>query len=374
MDNKEKLKQIRQQIDSIDSQLIALFEQRMNTAEAVADIKKAENLALTDDDREQSIVERAIQMTETNLAGEVTTFMRTIMALSKAMQKKYLMDSEQPLLPQSKEGSKLGVMVAYQGIKGAWGEQACLKFFPENPNTSFDNFEDVFIGVSENKVSYGIVPIENSQTGAIGEVYDLLRKYGCYIVGQTWVDVNHCLMGTADTSLKDIREVFSHPEGFRQCHRFLRDKSWDLTVCNNTAIAADMVAKKQEKRYAAIGSPRAAEINNLKIIEHNIIDDAHNKTRFIVIASSPEYTSSSDTVSITFITAHRSGALCDVLFPLMAGGVNLSRIESRPVADGKYCFFADLKGNIQDEKLAAAVKLAASNCIYLEVLGCYNQI
>ncbi len=373
MDNKDKLKQIRELIDVIDGDLIPLFEKRMNVAQTVADVKKDGNLALTDFDREQAIVDRAVKLADESLTGEVTTFMRTVIALSKAIQKKYLMDSDQGLLPTGREPKKTDITVAFQGTKGAWGEHACVQLFPDNQMVNYENFEDVFAGVSENKVAYGVVPIENSQTGAIGEVYDLLRKYGCYIVGQTWVNAHHCLMGLQDAEIQDIREVFSHPEGFRQCSRFLRDKSWDLTACKNTAIAAEMVAKNQEKRYAAIGSPRACELNGLKIIEPNIVNDINNKTRFIAISNAPEYDNTSDIVSITFITAHRSGALCDVLFPLMAGGVNLSRIESRPVADGKYCFFADLQGNINDEKLASAVKLAASNCIYLEVLGCYKE-
>lgn len=246
--------------------------------------------------------------------------------------------------------------------------------FKDNKKIGLDSFEDVFQSVKDGKVDYGVVPIENSRTGAIGEVYDLLRKYGCYIVAQTWVPVRHCLIANKGAKIEDIREVFSHPEGFRQCGNFLKGRAWDLTSCRNTAVAVEMVAmEKENRRIAAIGSKRAADLHDLDIIVPDIIDDKANKTRFIAIASAPEYDEACDTISITFSVSHRSGALCEVLFHFMSAGINLSRIESRPMMGNKYCFFADLEGNILDKNVTRGIRNALACCGYLEVLGCYKS-
>ncbi len=364
------IKTLRTQIDSIDAKMLELFSERMKVSEEVARIKQSSNMALTDEKREQEIINNAVSQTDNSLKGETTMFMRSLLSLSKAHQRKELLGSEPLLNPRKPKTGKL--TVGYQGVPGAWGEKALMQYFSDADQKEHDSFEDVFAAVKNKEVDYGVVPIENSQTGAIGEVYDLLRKYGCYIVGQTWVEVKHCLMGTTDAKLQDVREVFSHPEGFKQCSDFLKGRAWDLTACRNTAMAAELVASRNETRAAAIGSPRAAELNGLQILAPDIMDRAENKTRFIVIADEPEFNEDCDTVSLVFITAHRSGALCEALFSFMSEEVNLSRIESRPVSGGKYCFFADLQGNIQNKAVASSINQALAASDYLEVLGCYS--
>lgn len=373
MDSKQQISQVREDLDMIDGQMLDLFQKRMELIDKIAEIKRLGNIAITDEAREQIIVNSAVSMGKTELKGEIITFMRSLMGLSKLRQRKLLFDNtEEQLLPPPRTAPKENIAISYQGLPGAWGEQAAMQLFEGAKITGQESFEDVFSAVKNKKANYGVVPIENSRTGAIGEVYDLLRKYGCYIVGQTWVQVRHCLMAAPGTDIQDIREVFSHPEGFRQCNHFLKRRAWDLTACRNTAVAAELVAERRDKRFGAIGSERAARLNQLEVIASDIMDDDANKTRFIAIAEAPEYDSTCDTVSITFSTSHRSGALVEVLFPLMAEEINLTRIESRPMKGDKYCFFADLKGNIMDENLARGIRHAATSSGYLEVLGCYR--
>ncbi len=375
MDAKEKLKKVREKLDILDDELLELFEKRMQLSDEVAAIKQEGNIAMTDEAREQIVVDRAVGMVDAQYKGETTAFVRSVMGLSKMRQRKLLFDiaEDEPLLPPSRTHITDNVRIAYQGLPGAWGEIAAMQYFGDAPREGVERFEDVFKAVKEKKVSYGLVPIENSRTGAIGEVYDLLRNYGCYIIGQTWVQAKQCLLALPGTKLEDIREVFSHPEGFKQCNTFLKKFAWDLTACRNTAVAAQMVKERDNKRFAAIGSRRAAQFNGLEVLMPDIMDDDKNQTRFIVIADAPEYDESSDTVSVIFRTAHRSGALCDVLFPLMAGEVNLTRIESRPMSGGRYCFFTDVRGNIADEHLSTALRHAGSVCGYMEILGCYKE-
>lgn len=372
MNSKDRIETVRADLDRIDSQLRDLFEQRMELVDIVADAKRISNIAIQDDEREQAIVDRAVSRSKEHYQGEIITFFRTILGLSKFRQRKLLYDHrEDSMIPAPKKPLEGAIAVAYQGTAGAWGELASIQLYQEAEKKAFNTFEDVFQAVKRKEVQYGILPIENSKTGAIGEVYDLLRKYGCYIVGQTWVKSRHCLMALPGTKLNEIREVFSHPEGFRQCDHYLKEKPWDQTAYRNTAIAAKAVSERGDKRFAAIGSPRAAELYGLEILATNIMDDQENRTRFIAIADAPEYDASCNTVSITFRTGNRSGALCEVLFQLMASGLNLSRIESRPMYGESFCFFADLDGNILEENVIRGLRHAAASCGYLEVLGCY---
>lgn len=368
----EKLKSLRAQIDVIDKDLIDLFEKRMEVVENVAKVKKVANIPLTDESREAEVVKNACSNLKEDFKGEAEVFMKGVMAVSKIRQRKLLHGEEEISFPPSALAPNENVKVVYQGIAGAWGEEAGKKLFPKAEIYNLEeSFESVFKEVKEKRAQLGIVPIENSHTGAIGEVYDLLGKYGCYIVGQVWIDINQCLMVNAGAKVEDIREVFSHPEGFKQCSDFLNKKSWDLTAYKNTAIAAKAVFDKKDKRFAAIGSANAAKLYGLKALDINITNSVLNKTRFIAIADVPIYTKKSDTVSLKVITAHKSGALLNALFPFSAFNVNLKRIESRPIYGGKYGFFIDLEGNIEDENIKKALKMANSECAYLEILGCY---
>lgn len=372
MDCKEKLLGLRQNIDEVDRDMLDLFGRRMMISEQIADVKSAGNIAVTDESREQQVLDRTAAAVSENNRADALAFMRTLMALSRLRQNTRMMPSSGLLFPKSAEAPAKKLSIAFQGVVGAWSEQAAQQLFPGSPLQSCDYFEDVFEIVKSGQADFGVLPIENSQTGAIGEVYDLLRRHGCYITGQTWVTVSQCLLACEGATVSDIREIFSHPEGFNQCRRYLKGRNWTLTSCRNTAYAAKMVAEKQDLKNAAIGSRNAAKAHGLTVISPDITDNANNQTRFIAIAANPIYDENSDITSITFSTAHKSGALCAVLQSFMLSGINLSRIESRPVSAGKYRFFADLQANILEERTLDALRLASAHCDYFEVLGCYR--
>ena len=374
MEPKEKLNQLRQQIDLLDKELIRLFQDRLFLTDEIAEVKVVGNIAINDLTREDQVIEAAMARVNSENHEDIANYMRGVIAISKLRQNKRLLPEGDLFFPVSAEAKKQDNTVAFQGTAGAWGEEAAMRMFPNAALCQADYFEDVFTKVKSGEADFGAVPIENSQTGAIGEVYDLLRRYGCYIVSQVWIPVAHCLMANKDTNLDNIREVYSHPEGFRQCYRFLKNKHWELTASSNTAIAARTVARNNDLRSAAIGSKRAAEISGLAVLAQDIMDDPGNKTRFIAIAAQPVYDKSSDIVCVTFSTAHKSGALCTVLQSFMQAGINLSRIESRPASGGNYRFFADLNANILDDKITAALKRASVNCDYFEILGCYSTM
>ena len=371
----ERLTEVREKINHIDEQMIALLHERQGLADEVAKIKRENNIALVDPKRETEIVNRVATLVPDEEKADAMLFQRMVMGLSKSRQRLRLFGRAEEYRFPAPSAPKTDLpIVAFQGVRGAWAELAAQRLFEDANFTSMESWDDVFRAVSYGEADYGVLPIENSQTGGIGEVYDLLRKYGCYIVGQTWVRIEHCLMGLPNANLTDIREVVSHPEGFKQCRNFLRGKAWDLTACRNTAVAAERVAKENNPRLAAIGSERAAELNGLSVLARDIVGDPSNRTRFILVAAAPEYNESCDTVSVIFRTAHRSGALCDVLFPLLAEGINMTRLESRPTGEkGKYCFFCDLEGHIDDTTIRSAFRQIGACCDYLEILGCYPQ-
>ncbi|MDR0596353.1 MAG: chorismate mutase [Clostridiales Family XIII bacterium] len=373
MSDKE-ITELRERIDKVDEALVDLFNKRMQITKKVGDYKREHNLAIHDPGREQSVVDSAVSRTPNELKSEVTLLMRSLMALAREYQRGLLLGADENFLPPPAEPKRDGVRAVYQGVPGAWSAQAAQKLFPGASPSAVEYFEDVFTAVKNGSADYGIVAIENSQSGAIGETYDLLRKYGCYVVGRTWIDIRHCLLAKPGTKPTDIREVYSHPEGFRQCHRFLMEKPWDKIAMSNTAVAARSVSESDSDRTAAIGSRLAAELNGLDVIAEDIMDSANNRTSFVVIAAQPEYTAESNLISTTFALAHRPGSLCEALLPFVSNGLNLTRIESRPQGDERYRFFAELTGNILDPEVRDTLRHVAGVTEYMEVLGCYNTI
>jgi len=372
MESRAELEVLRGNIDSIDTELVELFNKRMGISEQIAKVKAQGNIAVTDTSREEKIIAKALSGCREDMKSETQSLMRTIMAMSKLRQNDKLGLSDAVSFPPSSQHKTGNIKAAYQGVPGAWSQQGAETLFPGAETQACEYFEDVFTAVKEGRADYGVLPIENSQTGAIGEVYDLLRRYNCYIVSQVWISAAQCLLALPDTRLTDIREVFSHPQGFNQCSRYLKNRSWDLTACRNTAFAASMVSERGSNRYAAIGSRKAASIYGLNVLAPDIADNKNNKTRFIAISNKPVYDASSDITSITFSTPHKSGALCAVLQSFMLSGINMSRIESRPASTGNYRFFADLQTNA--ETAMDALRMAAAQCEYFEVLGCYSDM
>lgn len=368
----EDIKSIREKIDAIDDNLVTGFAERMKLAEAVAGYKRENNLAVMDAAREQAIIDKAIAKAPADLNGEVSILMRTLMALSRERQRELMLSGEEALLPPPAAHKTENVKCVYQGVPGAWSHQAAAKLFPDAGLLPVDYFDDVFTSVKDGAADYGVVPIENSRTGAIGETYDLLRKYNCYIVGRTWIDIRHCLMAKPETEFADIREVHSHSEGFSQCRSYLTGRNWDLMNSSNTAVAAKKVRSSPGNTSAAIGSRAAAEIYGLAVLQADIMDQADNRTSFVVIGREPEYDNESDRISVTFSLAHRSGSLCEALMPYMAAGINLARIESRPASAGSFRFFAEIEGNILDPVMIDALRHALAVTEYFEVIGCYS--
>ena len=267
--------------------------------------------------------------------------------------------------------------IGYQGVKGSFSEEAMISFFGENNKSlNYEKFEDVFISLKNDEIDYGILPFENSCTGAITSVYDLISKYGFYIVGEECIKINQNLVGVKDATVDDIKEVYSHPQGFEQSKNFLRNhEDFKLIYFYNTAISAKHVSKLNDKSKAAIASSRAAKIYNLDILAKNIHDNNNNHTKFVIISKNLESSKESNKITVSFSLENRAGSLYNLLGHFVKNNLNMIKIESRP-SNGElweYVLYVDLEGNINDEKVKNAIKLIKEETRYFKLLGCYKK-
>lgn len=357
--------QCRQELDVIDAQLVWLFEKRMQVAREAAAYKLENHLKILDTTREQEILEnRAAQIQDPMLKQPVKDLFREILRLSRQEQKRHL---DQMLSTE---------VVGYMGVPGAFGESAVVGFFGEScQRTCYKTFEEVFAAVAKGEIKYGVLPVENSSSGSINTVYDLMGKYALNIVGEQLVRVEHCLLGVPGATLDDITTVYSHEQGFAQCPVFLGEHpGWVTTPYFNTAIAARHVAQLGEKQNAAIASRLAARHYGLEILVPDIHSYDGNHTRFLIISNSPTPIGAPDKATITFSVRHERGTLMRALSSFVAMGMNLTHIESRPLhnSNWEYCFYVDLTGNVSENNLLILMEALDKDCQDCRLLGAYR--
>ncbi|MGL6175259.1 MAG: prephenate dehydratase [Cellulosilyticaceae bacterium] len=268
--------------------------------------------------------------------------------------------------------------VGFQGVPGSFSEAATLGFFKGIDYTyrCYTTFEQVLQAVSQGEVAYGVLPIENSFTGEVLEVYDLLNAYNLHVIGEQVVKVEHSLLGIKGASIDTVTQVYSHPQALSQCNQFLSEhEAFKSVPYHNTAMATQYVAQAKDAHKAAIGSKRAAHLYGLDILEEDIANTKDNYTRFIVIGKYIQIDEKCDKVSIVFTTKHESGALYSVLSHFAYNGVNLLKIHSRPRRNKSwhYIFFVDLEGNLEDANMLIALGKVNKECEYFRILGNYTQ-
>ncbi len=266
--------------------------------------------------------------------------------------------------------------VVYQGIAGAYTEEATALFFGEDvKREGKKTWEDVFVALEKGEADYGVLPIENNSTGSIVQVYDLLLKYGHFIVGEQVVKVDHCLMAKKGTKLEGIKEIFSHEQGILQCADFLKDyPDVKKTACLNTAIACEDVSKQESLEIAAIGSRRAGNLYGLEILKSDINMSKSNYTRFVIISPKMEVRKNASKISTVFTLPDKTGALYEIMGLCAENGMNLTKIESRPIMgrEWEYRFFMDFRNSSQEENLDATIEKLVANAIEFKLLGRYK--
>lgn len=272
---------------------------------------------------------------------------------------------------------KKKIKAGYQGVEGSFSQEAMIQYFGEKIETqNYKTFEDIFIAVKNNEINYGVLPIENSTTGSINLVYDLLEKYSLFIVGEVCISIVQNLIGNKEATLKDIKEIYSHPQGFEQSKKFI-DSLGEIKYIHyhNTALSVKYIKDSGALEKGAIGSKRACEINDLKILKENINDSLNNKTRFIIIESNMKNSMENNKITVGVKLKHEVGSLYKILGEFYNRGINLTKIESRPIGDGtfSYNFYIDLEGNLSDSNLKEALNQIEVGVEKLKIYGTYKK-
>ncbi len=244
-----------------------------------------------------------------------------------------------------------GVKIAYQGIRGANSFEAAGRLFPNGEFMAYHTFEDVFKSVESGECDYGVLPVENSTAGSVSAVYDLILRYRFYIVKALPMAIDYCLAGLRQSELSDIENVISHPQALSQCEEYINKMGFEQIPCPNTAVAARDTARKKCLNIAAICSYKAAEEYGLKVLDEHLQDNPYNATRFIVISKRLYIDENANKVSLCFSLPHVTGALFKMLKRFDALGLNLTKIESRPISgkDFEYLFYLDFSGNVRSD-------------------------
>ena len=268
------------------------------------------------------------------------------------------------------------IPVGYQGVPGAYSHLALRQYFAGRPveARNYMLFEDVINAVMKGEIRYGVLPIENSSTGGITEVYDLVRRYGASIVGEKIVKVEHCLLAWPGAKLEDIREVYSHPQGFSQCRTFFKEHP-AMRQFNyfNTAKAAELVAEKKTGYMAAVAGTQAAEQYGLVILARGINTNQSNYTRFIVISRERELVPEADKITLIVSLKHQPGSLYRVLSHFARYQINMTNIESRPIPERiwEYYFHMDITGHLTDPAVRQALADLPEDTTECKILGNY---
>lgn len=373
------LNKIREEIDQIDSQIVALYEERMQRTTEVADYKISVGKPVLDRQREMEKMEkvRSLVQNKENRYG-VGELFEQIMAMSRKRQYQ--------LLNQHGQGREFGFRlveelpfrtkkVVYQGVEGAYSQIAMEAYFGTDVSGyPVDSWRGAMEAIQAGEADYAVLPIENSSAGIVGENFDLMLEYENYIVAEKTIKINHVLLGLPEAELSDIQSVYSHPQALMQSIDFLEEhKNWDRIPAKNTAMAAEQVVQEQDKSKAAIASSRTAELYGLKILKDNINYSKDNSTRFIIVGGEKIRLKGADKVSICFEVSHESGSLYHMLSHFMFNNLNMVKIESRPIKDKsfEYRFFVDLEGELGEGAVQNAWQGLSEEALFVKVLGNY---
>jgi len=374
------LKEIRNEIDAIDEELVKLFEKRMETVRRVAEYKAENNLPIFNSKRERDIVNSMTAKVEPDLATYTKILYNTLFDVSRSYQAKAIFKTSpvaekiKKALEETPKMFPQSATVACQGTEGAYSQQACEKLFYNPTIVYFEGFRGVFEAVQNGMCSYGVLPLENSVHGSVTQVLDLMGEYDFSIVKSAKIQVNHVLLAKSKDA--KITEVISHPQALGQCDEFLRKKGVKITVCENTAMAAKMVSEGEREGIAAISSPLCADLYGLKIVEENIANSDNNHTRFICISKKNEVYPGADRISFSISLSHQPGALYSLISKFAAVGINLTKIESRPIPgrDFEFMFYFDMAVSVYSEELMSIISEISLENQSFKLLGAYSEI
>lgn len=351
------LEDARKQINEIDQEMAQLFEKRMRAVEDVVLYKQQNHMQVLDTSREQFVIERNTQfIQDEKYKDSYIQFIKDVMAISRKYQKSVI----------NKD------IIGFQGTQGAFSHIASEKVFPDCQKKNYESFEDVFQAVDEEEIAYGVIPFENSYTGEVGEILDLLMRYQVYINGVYDLRISQNLLGVKGAKISDIKQVYSKDQAIYQSKKYLDGRGYELIPYPNTAMAAAYVAEENDKTKAAIAAKENAELYGLDILAEDINTSNDNTTRFIII--SKKIKPKGDRFSIAFTTHHKAGALVQAMDIIAKYGFNMQSIKSRSIKERpwEYYFYVEIDGNLENEKEQMLIDELKIACEQVKILGAYD--
>ena len=376
-----ELKDYRDQLDRIDGQLVSLFKERMETVKSIADYKKEHNTPVLAAGREREILYRVTGLCGEELQEYTKLLYSTLLELSRDYQEDRLNTEESKLCREilaaaEHSGTFPGrAVVACQGMEGAYSQMACDKLFSLPQIMYFNRFDGVFRAVEAGMCRYGILPIENSSAGSVTEVYDLMEKYNCKIVRSLKLKIEHCLLAKPGVKLSDIKEVVAHEQALNQCGEFLKVRGVKITIFSNNAAAAQYVSQSDRTDIAAIASAGCADLYGLHILTDRVSNTDHNYTRFICISKNLEIFEGANRITFVASASHRPGSLYSLLAKFAAKGMNISKLESRPIPgqDFEFRFYFDVEASVHSPDTQKILSQLEKEDFFT-FLGAYSEV
>jgi chorismate mutase/prephenate dehydratase len=377
------LEQMREEINQIDQKLVDLFRRRMELSKSIGAYKQERQLPVQDPARERELLGRVAEQAGEELSEYAQSVYQTILAVSRSYQnaestrRSGTYQQIQAMLEKTPELFPQRSSVACQGVEGAFSQLACQRLFKLPNIMFFQSFEHVFKAVESGMCQFGVLPIENSTAGSVNKIYDLMLEHNFFIVRSARLKVSHNLLVKPGVKLEDIREIYSHEQAINQCSDFLGSlKNVKITVCENTAVAAQMVSQSDRTDVAAISSRLCAEQYSLQRLKTSVQNQGSNYTRFICISKTPQIYPGADKTSIMMIVPHRPGSLSHILTKFSILGINLTKLESRPLPEREFefMFYFDLEASVYAPEMERLFLDLESECETIRYLGSYSEI
>ena len=377
-----ELSEIRRSIDAVDDQLLNLFLERMRLSEAVGAYKNENHLPIPNKQREREILAKVSEKAGSQERYAYHLF-STLFELSRSRQAE-LVNAPTRVGAQIESSLAAGAalfpqtgLVACQGVEGANSQVACDRLLPRGSIMYVKTFQAVVSAVESGLCKFGVLPIENSSNGSVRAVYDLLQHHNLSIVRSTRLCIRHELLTLPGVKQSEITEIYSHEQAIGQCSKFLGSLEGVRVIpCDNTAMAAKMVAESGNRHAAAISSHPCAALYGLECVNDAIQDSDNNYTRFVCVTKDPVIYAGANRISLVIAFENRPGALYELLAKLAALDINMTKLESCPVAgsDFEFIFFLELDASVQDPSVLAMLEEMERSCAQFQFLGNYAEV
>ncbi|MBO4323493.1 MAG: bifunctional chorismate mutase/prephenate dehydratase [Clostridia bacterium] len=376
-----RIEDLRKEIDAIDDELSALYIKRMGICKEIGKEKAETGTPVNAAAREKEIINRVTKNASDDVKVYLKRLYQDIFFQSKTYQSSFapakspVSEGIREILKKGTEKFPVSATVACQGVAGAYSGIAADKLFEISDVTYFKTFDAVFNAVDKGLCEYGVLPIENSTAGSVSQVYDLMKKHSFYIVKSVRVQITHALLAKKGVKTEDIKTVYSHPQALSQCSEFLKKLGVKTVEVENTAVAAEMVAKGEDMTAAALCSEDCGEINDLAILERGVQNASNNFTRFICISKDLKVFDGADKISVMTSLSNKPGSLNKTLSRFATIGLNLTKLESRPIENSpfEFMFYFDFEGDIRSDSVLDLIAELDNSSDKFVFLGSYRE-